>query len=189
MPRWVALMRGVNIGRRRLSMADLRQALEAAGCTDVATYLQSGNAVTGVPPAAGTAPDAVAAWLEAVIGAAAGFEVPVVVRTAAELAAVVAANPYPGAGGTALHVIFYRPGPGPSPGPVADQVVARIDATAFAPEGCTPRGDDLYLHLPDGIGRSALAKAVDGAARRKPALMGTARNWNTVTELAALAAD
>lgn len=186
MPRWVALMRGVNIGRRRLPMVDLRQALEAAGCTDVATYLQSGNAVAAVPPAAGATPDAVAAWLEEVIGAAAGFEVPVVVRTGAELAAVVAANPYAGAGGTALHVIFYRPGP--APGPVADQVVARIDAAAFAPEGCTPRGDDLYLHLPGGMGRSALAKAVDGAARRKPALMGTARNWNTVTELAALAA-
>ncbi len=187
MPRWVALMRGVNIGRRRLAMADLRLALEAAGCTRVATYLQSGNAVVAVPPAAGTSPGAVAAWLEEVIGVAAGFEVPVVVRTGAELAAVVAANPYPGAGGTALHVIFYRPGP--DPGPVADQVVTRIDARAFAPEGCTPRGDDLYLHLPDGLGRSALAKAVDTAARRKPALMGTARNWNTVTELAALAAD
>lgn len=187
MPRWVALMRGVNIGRRRLAMVDLRRALEAAGCTDVATYLQSGNAVAAVPRAAGTAPDAVAAWLEAVIGAAAGFDVPVVVRTGAELAALVAANPYPDAGGKALHVVFYRPEP--DSGPVADQAMARIDAAAFAPESGTPRGDDLYLHLPGGMGRSALAKAVDAAARRKPPLMGTARNWNTVTELAALAAD
>ena len=148
MPRWVALMRGVNIGRRRLAMADLRLALEAAGCTDVATYLQSGNAVAAVPPAAGTTPRSVAAWLEDVIGAAAGFEVPVVVRTGAALPAVVAANPRPGAGGTALHVIFYRPGP--DPGPVADQALARIDAGAFAPEGCTPRGDDLTRH---GLGQ------------------------------------
>lgn len=185
MPRWVALMRGVNIGRRRLAMVDLRRELEVAGCTDVSTYLQSGNAVVSVPPEAGTTPDAVAAWLEEVIGAAAGFAVPVVVRTGVELAAVVAANPYPGAGGTALHVIFYRPGP--SPGPVADQATARFDVAAFAPEGCTPRGNDLYLHLPGGMGRSTLAKAVDAATRRKPALMGTARNWNTVTELAAMA--
>lgn len=186
MARWVALMRGVNIGGRRLAMADLRRALEAAGATDVATYLQSGNAVVGVPSAAGGTAATVGAWLETVIGEVAGFEVPVAVRTGAELAALVAANPYPGAAGTALHVVFYRPGP--EPGPVADQALARIDPAGFAPEACTARGDDLYLHLPDGIGRSALAKAVDGAARRKPALMGTARNWNTVTQLAALAA-
>jgi len=183
--RWVALMRGVNIGRRRLAMADLRRALEAAGCSGVTTYLQSGNAVADVPSAAGATAGSVGPWLEGIIGAAAGFEVPVVVRSGTEMAAVVAANPYPGAGGSALHVIFYRPGP--QPGPVAEQAVARIDPEAFAPESCTARDDDLYLHLPGGIGRSALAKAVDTAARRKPALMGTARNWNTVTELAALA--
>lgn len=186
MSRWVALMRGVNIGRRRLPMADLRRALEAAGCTGVATYLQSGNAVVGVPSTAGRTAATVGPWLEDVIGAAAGFEVPVAVRTGRDLAAVVAANPYPRAAGKALHVIFYRPGP--EPGPVADQALARIDPAGFTPEHCTARGDDLYLHLPDGIGRSALAKAVDAAARRKPALMGTARNWNTVTQLAALAA-
>lgn len=187
MARWVALMRGVNIGRRRLAMADLRRALEAAGCSDVTTYLQSGNAVVDVPRAAGATAASVGPWLEEIIGAAAGFEVPVVVRTGAEMAAIVAANPYPDAGGTALHVVFYRPGP--EPGPVAEQAVARIDPAAFAPEACTARGDDLYLHLPGGIGRSALAKAGDTAARRKPILLGTARNWNTVTELAALAAD
>lgn len=185
MSTWVALMRGVNIGRRRLAMADLRRALEAAGGTEVATYLQSGNAVLDVPPTAGTTAATVGNWLEDVIGAVAGFEVPVTVRTGHQLAALVAANPYPGAAGKTLHVVFYQPGP--EAGPVADQVVGRIDPTAFAPEECTPRGDDLFLHLPDGIGNSALAKAVDAAARRKPALMGTARNWNTVTELAALA--
>jgi len=184
--RWVALMRGVNVGRRRLAMADLRRALEDAGCAEVATYLQSGNAVAEVPVAAGASATSVAAWFEEVIGAVAGFEVPVVVRTAAEMADVVAANPYPDAGGTALHVVFYRPGP--EPGPVAEQAIAGIDPAAFAPEACTARGDDLYLFLPGGIGRSALAKAGDAAARRRPALIGTARNWNTVTRLAAMAA-
>lgn len=186
MTRWVALMRGVNIGRRRLAMADLRSALEAAGCSDVATYVQSGNAVADVPAAAGTTASSVASWLEGIIGAAAGFDVPVVVRTGAQLAEVVAANPYPGAAGKALHVVFYRPGP--SPGAVAEQAMAGIDPAAFAPESCTARGDDLYLYLPGGMGRSALAKAGDAAARRQPGLLGTARNWNTVTSLAAIAA-
>ena len=63
-------------------MADLRSALEAAGCTDVATYIQSGNAVIDLP--AGTATDP-AAWLERVISEAAGFDVPVIVRTADQL--------------------------------------------------------------------------------------------------------
>lgn len=186
MPLWVALMRGVNIGRRRLAMADLRAGLEAAGCTGVATYLQSGNAVVEVPPEAGTTAATVGPWLARTIGAVASFEVPVVLRTGAELAAVVAANPYPRAGGTTLHVIFYQSDG--ELGPVAEAVASRIEPEAFAPEGCAPAGDDLYLHLPGGMGRSTLAKAVDSAARRKPTLLGTARNWNTVLELTALAA-
>ena len=103
MARIVALLRGVNIGKRQLPMAGLRSGLEAAGCTDVATYVQSGNVVLTPPTGAGKD---IAGWLGDVIGELAGFAVPVVVRTKAQMAKVVAANPYPHAGGTTLHVIF-----------------------------------------------------------------------------------
>jgi uncharacterized protein (DUF1697 family) len=180
MARVVALLRGVNVGGRKLSMAELRRSLEDAGCTDVVTYIQSGNVVLE-PPQPG--PDDLSGWLAALIGAVAGFEVPVVLRTQAELEQTVAANPYPEAGGTQLHVVFFAEPPG-------DDALAGVDVDAFAPESCTLVGRDLYLHLPHGMGRAKLPVALEQAGRKaeRPAV-GTARNWNTVLKLVALAGD
>lgn len=171
MGRIVALLRGVNVGGRRVAMAALRDGLARAGCDRVETSMQSGNVVL-VPPE--PAPDDLADWLEAEIGELAGFPVPVVLRTAAELAAVVAANPYPRAGGTQLHVTFYREPP--------VGLLAGVDLAAFAPEHATLVGRDLYLHLPEGMGRAALP-----AALARSGGTATTRNWNTVLRLAELA--
>jgi uncharacterized protein (DUF1697 family) len=159
----------VNIGKRQLPMAALRSGLEAAGCTDVATYVQSGNVVLTPPPAAGKHP---AAWLAEVIGGIAGFEVPVVVRTKNQMAKVVAANPYTGTGGTLLHVIFCSSRP----------PAVALDLDAVAPEHASVVGSDVYLHLPDGMGRAVLPALVEQHLKRA-GVVGTARNWNTVERL------
>ena len=172
MARIVAFLRGVNIGNRQLPMAGLRSGLEAAGCTDVATYVQSGNVVL-TPP--NDACNDVASWLAGAIGEIAGFAVPVVVRTQAQMANVVAANPYPQAGGTTLHVIFCSTKP---PG-------LTTDLGAVAPEHATVVGSDVYLHLPNGMGRSTLPALVDKDLKRA-GVVGTARNWNTVEKLLAM---
>ena len=173
----MALLRGVNVGGRQLSMAALRAGLAEAGCTDVETYIQSGNVVLTVPRSAGSAPDA---WLSSVIGRIAGFDVAVVTRRAAELDAVVAGNPYPDAGGTQLHVVFHAVAPDPT-------IVASVQAERFAPEACTLVGRDLYLFVPNGLGRAKLPVALDQAGRRAKAPAGTARNWNTVLKLQEMA--
>jgi uncharacterized protein (DUF1697 family) len=64
--------------------------------------------------------------------------------------------------------------------------IRAFDASAFAPESMSVIGSETYLHLPDGMGRSKLAIAVN---RRPEVAAGTARNWNTVRKLADLAAD
>jgi uncharacterized protein (DUF1697 family) len=175
--RQVALLRGVNVGGRPLSMSTLRAALTAAGCTDVVTYIQSGNVVLAPPQ---PAPDDLGTWLEREITEVAGFEVPVVLRTAEELEATVAANPYPDAGGTRLHVVFFATDPGTA-------VIDALDLAAFAPEACTLVGRDLYLHLPNGMGRAKLPVALERAGRSaRPPAVGTARNWNTVLKLVEL---
>lgn len=173
----VALLRGVNIGKRRLAMADLRAGLEAAGGTDVVTYVQSGNVVLTLPAVAtrGTDDDGVV-WLAEAISAIAGFDVQVVLRTRAELEAVVAANPYPDLGGTTLHVLFH------AAVPPAD-LLSRLDLAAFAPEHATLVGREVYLKLPNGMGRAVLPAALDKATRSRPPRLVTARNWNTVLEL------
>lgn len=178
MGRIVAFLRGVNIGKRRLPMAALRDGLVAAGATDVATYVQSGNVVL-VPPKA--AAHRAGVWLEEAIGAIAGFEVPVVVRSAAEMAAVVERNPYPGAGGTQLHVLFCDPAP---PADLLDGV----DLAATAPEAATVVGAEIYLHLPGGIGRAALPTLLERPLRRAGVTV-TARNWNTVERLRAMSGE
>ena len=174
MMREVVLLRAVNVGGRTLSMAALRDTLAAAGCTDVATYIQSGNVVLTTPKGA---PRNVQAWLEGLITELAGYEVPVVLRTLAEMQQTVARNPYPQASGPQLHVVFFAADP-----PTA--IVDGLDLAPFAPEHCTLVGRDLYLHLPNGMGRATLPLALDKAGRKaRPPSIGTARNWNTVVKL------
>jgi uncharacterized protein (DUF1697 family) len=149
----------------------LHDGLEARGCTDVTTYIQSGNVLL-TPPADVGDPDA---WLTAEISGIAGFEVPTVTRTATELANVVTANPYPTATGTSLHVTFFA-------APPPDAAFTGAEITALAPEACALRGRELYMYLPNGAGRAKLPTAVD-RARRGGGPVGTTRNWNTVATL------
>jgi uncharacterized protein (DUF1697 family) len=82
----VALLRGINVGGgNKVDMATLRSAFEAAGFTDVVTYLNTGNVVFGGRPSVKN--------VEAVVAEAAGFDVPVLLRTGAELAALVESIP------------------------------------------------------------------------------------------------
>jgi uncharacterized protein (DUF1697 family) len=170
--RLVLLLRGVNVGGHRLAMATLRSVLEAVGCTDVVTYIQSGNAVV-TPPA--RMPRDFVGIVSAAISDAAGYDVPVVVRTAAELEGVVAANPYPGTEGKLLSIAFFATTPDRS-------LLDGLDLPSFLPEECTLIGRELYLHLPNGMGRAALPVAL-GKADRRTAAVSTVRNWNTVLKL------
>src|SRR5262249_21651827 len=106
--KYAVFLRGVNVGGRgELAMADLRDALEAAGFGDVATYLQSGNAVVGVPGRSSAAK--VEDRVRAAIVTALGASPELVVRTHAELVALIDGNPYPAAADEKpawLHLFF-----------------------------------------------------------------------------------
>jgi uncharacterized protein (DUF1697 family) len=173
--RAIVLLRGINVGgRNRLSMADLRDLLAELDCQDVETYVQSGNAV--VRTDAGS--DGLAVALQRAILARHGFEPAVLVRSAAELANVIAANPFAAktALPTTVHVYFLEGTP------VAD-AIARLEALRAPDETFVLTGSAFYLHAPSGIGRSRLVKNLE-AALGTPA---TGRNWRTVEALAQLA--
>ena len=157
-------------------MATLGEVIEAAGGTNVETYIQSGNAVFGH---AARAPGPLQAKLAAAITKAAGFPVPVVLRTGAELASVIADNPFAMAPAEHLHVMF-------CPAQPAATAFAKLDAKAFAPECWAIGAREVYLHLPNGMGKSKLAVS---AARLAPLKDATARNWRTVQTLAGMIAD
>ncbi|MGG2465394.1 DUF1697 domain-containing protein [Streptomyces sp. RGM 3693] len=178
MSRHIALLRGINVGGHN-SFPKARQ-LELAhslGFEEVSVLLQTGNIVFADP---GTPPAETARRIEERIATDLGLTVPVVVRTRDELAATVAGNPFPLAvpEPKTLHVTFLSEVP-------ADP--ARLDAldqAPYAPDRFRLIGRELYLWCPQGIGRSKLAEAV---GRARLGVTATARNWNTVTKLLALA--
>lgn len=175
MPVYIALLRGINVGgNRSLKMADLVRTFEKAGASDVKTYIQSGNVVFAH---ASRAEAKLAGELEAAIAKASGHDVPVILRSTAQLAAVVEANPFPRAKPEELHVFFMAKQP-------AAGALESFDAKPFAPDRFELVGRELYLMLPNGLGRSKLAATI---ARKSPAKEATARNWRTIEKLVAMA--
>ena len=176
MARYAALLRGMNIGNRRMAMADLRTAVEGAGFADVATLLQSGNVVF---TAGDEDVDGVRRRLEAAIEAAAGFRSEVVLRSRDELAAVLERNPLAGVATDPrrYQVTFLSAVP---PAAVAEQLAA-LDP---APEAVVLDGREIYAWHPDGVGRSKLAVQI--GKLRMPGVVATARNWATTEKLLAL---
>ena len=175
----ILLLRGVNVGgHNRLPMADLRTLLDGLGYSDVATYLQSGNAVCN----ADDSPERVAARVAAALESGLGLSVPVVVRTMAQWAALVAANPLLALDDDPkrLHVTFLD---GP---PDVERVTALAEeAGELAPERIEVVGSDAFLHTPGGFG---ITRFTPSFLERRLGRVATTRNWRTVMALAELSA-
>jgi uncharacterized protein (DUF1697 family) len=184
MPTHVALLRGINVGgRNKVAMADLRTVVASLGHGDVATYIQSGNVVF---TSTDTDTAALAAELERALEQAVGVRCSVVVLSRAELAKVIADNPFPDeADPRRLHVIFR------GAKVTAEQAAAIADAERRAADKggrdhARVVGRTVYLHTPDGFGRSELAARLAKADPAATDRGGTARNWATVTKLLAM---
>jgi uncharacterized protein (DUF1697 family) len=190
MPTHVALLRGINLGgHNKVAMADLRNVMASLGHTETATYVQSGNVVFSAAQA-GTAQVSTAALAESIenaISSALGVSPRVVVLTGEELAQVVRDNPYPAEDNPrAVHAVFLSGQPGPE---VAARVADAVQQVAGRGSRDTAQviGRTIFLHTPDGFGRSDLGalltrQKVPGSQE----LTGTARNWATVTKLLAM---
>lgn len=177
MPAFVALLRAVNVGGRKVEMARLRKACEGAGFADVRTYIASGNLVLS----AGGSSAAVAARLEKAIAAEFGIEVPVVVRTAKEWQAYLKV---PKEFAQAAEETPNRLLVGLSTKPPNQDAAKLLAPRAGDGETVGLHGDALWIHYGAGIARSRLTPAAIDKAMGSPT---TARNWNTVRKLAELA--
>jgi uncharacterized protein (DUF1697 family) len=169
--KWVALLRGVNLGaRNRVPMAELRTLLEDAGYGDVRTYIASGNVLLDGPAAR----NKLGSDLERLIADAFDVTTAVILRKPRELAATVEAHPFKRTSDTHVAFLARRP---------AKSAVAKLDA--FDADAVLV-GAALFLQLPRGVHGSRLSNA------RIESLLGVAatlRNWRTVVALAELAAD
>lgn len=167
MPVWVGLLRAVNVGGRKLPMADVLRVVGEIGGADARTYLQSGNVVF-------SSSKRVASGLSAALSAAAGFDVPVLLRSAADLAAVVAGQPLSGPE-SAWHVTFLA----------AKPAAVALDPSAYGEDSFAVDRLTVYLRTPGGYGRTKLTNAF---FERKLGVVATTRNWRTVCALAEMAA-
>jgi uncharacterized protein (DUF1697 family) len=168
----IVLLRGINLGsKRRVSMPELRDALEEAGFGGVQTYVQSGNLVLSSK----RSPAQTARAVKKLIEERFRLDVPVVVRTKGELAAVVKANPLESAvtDPKAYQVTFFENAPD-------SKLIRKLSELATDDEKLAHSGREVYAWHPDGIARSKLWNAI----AKTP---GTSRNWTTVTKLLELA--
>jgi uncharacterized protein (DUF1697 family) len=184
MPNRIALLRGINVGGKKVVMSELRDVVASLGHADVATYIQSGNVLFSSDQA-DTAK--LAAGLERAIAQTLGVAAGVAVLTRDELAQVVADNPYAGEPNPRfVHVVFL---PGEPDQGMATRLAEAEQQAAQKGSRDTVRlvGRAVFLHTPDGFGRSELAKLLSrGGGPMSARGAGTARNWSTVTKLLAL---
>lgn len=171
--RYVALLRGINVGGgNKLLKGELVEIFAEAGCRDVRTYIQSGNVVFR---AAASLADGLLARITAAIASSHGYQIPVVIRTGADLASVVSGNPFLAAGADPgkLHVGFLAETPDPAR-------VATLDPDRSPPDAFELRGNQVFLHYPAGVARSKLDNAYFD---RTLGTVCTIRNWRTVCRL------
>jgi uncharacterized protein (DUF1697 family) len=166
---YVALLRGVNLmGGTTLRMADLKAIAEELGLGSARTFIASGNLLF----TSSKSEAAIKSALEAALRKHMSREVGVMVRTAREMAAVAANNPFGKAPANIVVAIFL------DEAPPKDAIVG---AKNMLDERLALGEREIYVHYPSGQGRSKLK--IPAASR------GTARNMNTVAKLAELARE
>ena len=178
MGRLIVLLRGVNlVSRNRVSMPELREALEGAGFEEVRTYVQSGNVVLTTT----RAPARVAKDVATIVDERFGLDIGVVVRTRAQLAKVIEHDPLgPVVTEPKRAQVTFLDG---KPDPAA---LEELEAAATGGELVEHVGHEIYTWHPSGMGKSRLARLLSGKAL---GVTATSRNWATVTALLAIAED
>jgi|SRR5579863_926165 len=171
---YVSLLRGINVsGHKIIKMEQLRAALEALGFEDVKTYVQSGNVVFRAPMQDSS--KLVEKIAEKVLSQF-GFSVPVLVKTAEEINAIIKKNPFLKENGidvSKLHVTFLSS--------AADRSALKmLDTIAAGPDRFRCSVDAIYLHCPGGYGETKLS---NNALEKVLSVRATTRNWNTVKKL------
>jgi uncharacterized protein (DUF1697 family) len=176
MPVLIALLRGVNVGGNILKMDRLGELCAALGAKNARTYVQSGNIVF---EATGS-PSSWEARLEKKLAGESRLPVSAMVRTAAEMSAVFAGNPFmkeKTIDTARLAVTFLQQVP-------AKPALAALAALKTGSERYHHAGKEIYLHCPDGFGNAKLY-LLDKVLKQKT----TTRNWNTVTKLCEMSVE
>lgn len=176
MPRYIALLRGINVGgNTMLKMEELRRTFDALHFENVKTYINSGNiAFDSAEPTEAR----LTSMIEAAIEMDFARPVPVMVREQEAIGRIMSANPFEGDFGShkEMHVLFLKGG-------MSAEKQEQLMAAATPPERFAVLGREIYCHLPLGVADSILGKSFIEKKLKVPV---TGRNWRTVEKLAGL---
>jgi uncharacterized protein (DUF1697 family) len=168
---WIALLRGINLGKKQVPMKQLAQVLERAGFRSVRTYIRSGNVIfQSTGDTARTLGDRIAQLILEEFG----FAPQVIVITGDELAKAVRGNPFPGAhkDHKSLHLFFLSAKP-------ANPDLESLSKLDAGREAFALKGSVFYLYTPDGFPDSVIRSRME----RCLGVLATGRNWRTANEL------
>ncbi len=178
MTTYIALLRGINVsGHNPIKMETLKTLFESLGFSQVRTYIQSGNVVF---ESAEKDDSALKAAIEAQIKQQFDFEVAVMLRTATEWHQIMSKNPFQSAAdadGTKVHIVFFSQAPDAA-------LVEQLSALPFDNDEFTVIDREMYLHCPNGYGRTKLSNPF---IERKLKVTSTTRNWRSVVTLSGMA--
>lgn len=171
----IALLQGVNVGKnKRISMADFKEIIAGLGCEQATTVANSGNVVFRHDDSLEA--EELRQAIEQAVSDHVGVPVPTVTRTADEMQAIVAANPYPEVDDPkCLHVEF-----------LLEPMEGALDGIEFGDDHLTMIGREIYMHLPNRM------SGITYDTKTLFSRLGThhtSRNWNTVTKLADIASN
>jgi len=179
MTTYISILRGINVsGQKLIRMEDLRKLYEGLGFTDVTTFIQSGNVIFNTVHA--VSENSLSEKIEKAIEEKYSFFVPVIIRTADEIQAILLSNPFldeEDIDREKLHVTFLDEVPNPA-------LSADIKANNPSPDRFVIKGRDVYLYCPGGYGNTKLSNTF---FEKKLKVHATTRNWKTVGKLAELA--
>jgi uncharacterized protein (DUF1697 family) len=180
MPVLISMLRGVNVvGRNKIKMEALRALYESLGFEDPLTFIQSGNVIFRTK---GKNSAALAKQIQNAIERQFGFRPEVILRTTDELRSAIAATPFPRRRNlepSKILVTFLTAEPGPD-------VHGTLLGLKGYPEELHLKGRELYIYFPDGVGKSKLPWS---KVEKLVQTTGTARNWNSVTKMLAIAEE
>lgn len=173
--KYISILRGINVsGQKKIKMEELKALYEAQGFENVVTYIQSGNVIFDSEL---RNVQQLITIIEQSIEKRFAFQVPVQLRTHTELKAIIAASPFKDIDlemdGTKILLAFLSSVPDAS----------RIDdlmGFVSAPEKLLVKGSEVYLHCPNGYGKSKLS---NNFVEKKLGLVATTRNWKSVVKL------
>jgi uncharacterized protein (DUF1697 family) len=174
METYIALLRGINVsGHRMIKMEELKNVLNELNFTNIRTYIQSGNIIFESEK---TDPAELAKMIAEKISENFRFEVPVVIRTLADMEKISNNNPFLGERNEPidkLHVTFFPEEP-------EKEHLKKIEGLLFLPDEFIVSGREVYLFCPNGYGRTKLTNQF---FENKLKLTATTRNWKTIETL------